>query len=249
MRNPRKTLAAVRSCLTRPREEIAGTIVSVATRECAAALTFDDGPHPDYTPRLLDVLKEHDARATFFMIGDAAHRQSGLVERVVAEGHAVGNHTWDHPYLPSTPARERRRQIRACRRVLAPHGQRLFRPPFGAQSLALCLEAFWLGYRVVNWNFASRDWLPQEPEGLADRLCQGIRPGSIVLLHDAIYVSTQPVPQYNREPMLAGLGMFLDRIGDRFRFVTVPELLRLGRPCWRAQEQSDETPTRPQPSV
>jgi peptidoglycan/xylan/chitin deacetylase (PgdA/CDA1 family) len=197
------------------------------------ALTFDDGPHAEYTPRLLELLERSQARATFFMVGEMARRHKQLVNEVANKGHAIGNHTWDHPILPSIPARERRRQIRECKKVLAPHGQRLFRPPYGAQSLASHFDAVWLGYKVVTWNIVSRDWLPDEPKAIADRLIEGIHPGSIVLLHDAIYRSQQPVPQYNREPMLSALMMVFSQIGDRFRFVTIPELLRHGVAQWR----------------
>ncbi len=225
-------LAALKQGFTRQREMIPGTIVAVRTGEPVVALTFDDGPHPEYTPRLLEVLRRHEAAATFFMIGEPARRHSELVELVAKAGHAIGNHTWDHPFLPSTPSHERRRQIRACAQALKPFGQRLFRPPYGAQSLASCLDAFRFGYKVILWNVEAKDWLPQDPEQMADRLVRGIRPGSIVLLHDAIYKSQQPVPQYNREPMLAGLNLFLERMGRSFRFVTVPELLHHGRRQW-----------------
>jgi peptidoglycan/xylan/chitin deacetylase (PgdA/CDA1 family) len=216
----------------RKRDYVPGTITSVATRDPVAALTFDDGPHPEYTPRLLDILQEHEAHATFFMIGEAAQKHPQLVRRVAQQGHVIGNHSWDHPFFPSLSGAARREQMRACEQVLSPYGQRLFRPPYGAQSLAARLDALRLHYKVIAWNLEAKDWREHDPHWMADQLSQGIRPGSIVLLHDAIYRSQQPVPQYNREPMLAALRLFLERLGGRFRFVTVPELLRHGRPRW-----------------
>jgi len=228
----RKPFAAVAQKVTCVRDDVPGTIASVATRDSVAALTFDDGPHPEYTPRLLDILRRYQAHATFFMIGEVAQQHPGLVRRVAQGGHAIGNHSWDHQFFPSLPGRERRRQIRACEHVLAPYGQRLFRPPYGAQSLVSHLDALWLRYKVVTWSLEAKDWHEHDADWMADRLAREIRPGSIVLLHDAIYRSQQPVPQYNREPMLAAVTLVLERLGDRFRFVTIPELLRHGRPQW-----------------
>ena len=223
-----RPLTAVAQKVTCVREDVPGTITCVVTRDPVAALTFDDGPHPEYTPRLLDILKRYQARATFFMVGEAAQKYPELVRQVAHEGHAIGNHSWDHRFFPSLPGRERRAQMRACERVLAPYGQQLFRPPYGAQSLMSRLDAFLLRYQVIAWNVEAKDWREHDPDWMADRLTQGIQPGSIVLLHDAIYRSQQPVPQYNREPMLAAVTLFLARLEGRFRFITIPELLRHG---------------------
>src|SRR5437870_3902663 len=104
-----------------------GTITSVVTRDPVAALTFDDGPHPEYTPVLLKTLEPHQARATFLMVGKAAQRHPQLMQQVAQAGHAVADHSWDHAFLPSLPRHERQKQFRACEHVLAPYGQRLFR--------------------------------------------------------------------------------------------------------------------------
>jgi len=106
-----------------------GIITHVETQEEVAALTFDDGPHPEYTPRLLEILERLQARATFFMVGEAAQRHREIVRRVADAGHAIGNHSWDHPSFPQITGRERREQIRPCERAIAPYGERIFRPP------------------------------------------------------------------------------------------------------------------------
>ena len=134
------------------RTGIGGSITGVSTQEPVAALTFDDGPHPESTPRLLEVLAKHRARATFFMVGEAAEKHRGLVRRVAEEGHAIGNHSWDHPSFPLMSGRERRRQIRACERALAPYGSRLFRPRYGHQHLASWLDTRRLGFDVAAWR-------------------------------------------------------------------------------------------------
>jgi peptidoglycan/xylan/chitin deacetylase (PgdA/CDA1 family) len=206
-----------------------GTITSVDTREHVAALTFDDGPNPACTPRLLDLLERHQARATFFVVGETAHKYPDLIRRMAQSGHALGNHSWDHPAFPLIPGRERRAQIRACAKAIAPYGQRLFRPPFGAQDMASRLSVFWLGYRVVTWNVVAEDWLDHEAEQMVHHVRERVRPGSIVLFHDALHDIIEE-RYMNREPTLQAVARLLEELGARFRFVTVPELLHHGRP-------------------
>jgi peptidoglycan-N-acetylglucosamine deacetylase len=220
-----------------------GTITSVVTSEPLAALTFDDGPHPEYTPMLLDILERYQARATFFMVGEAAQKYTEFVQQVAQAGHVLGNHSWDHPFFPSLARQERQKQIRACEQALAPYGHRLFRPPYGAENLASHLDAVSLRYQVANWSLDAEDWIEHDPAWMANVLTRGIQPGSIVLLHDAICGSQQPVSQYNREPMLAALTLFLEGLGGRFGFVTIPELVCHGYP----QCCSWDATTRPVP--
>jgi peptidoglycan/xylan/chitin deacetylase (PgdA/CDA1 family) len=202
-------------------------ITHVVTDEPVAALTFDDGPHPEHTPRLLDLLDRFHVRATFFMVGQAARNHPELVTRV-ASTHVIGNHSWDHPVFPEISGRDRRRQLRTCADAIAPYGSRLFRPPHGAESRGSRLDTWLLGYRSVGWNVDAEDWLPREPNWMAERLLDQTGPGSIVLLHDAIFRSSQLVPQYDRALMLDAVTIFLERIGSRLRFLTVPELLKHG---------------------
>jgi peptidoglycan/xylan/chitin deacetylase (PgdA/CDA1 family) len=201
----------------------------VSTQDPVAALTFDDGPHPVFTIRLLEILESYHARATFFMVGNAARRHPELVRRVAEAGHAIGNHSWDHPSFPLISARKRREQIRACSKALAPYEQCLFRPPFGHQNVWSRLDALWLGYRVVTWNLVAVDWLDRDAESIAGGIVSQIRPGSVILFHDSLYMILEE--RYaNREPTLEAVRLVLDRVGNYFRFVTVPELLRHGRP-------------------
>ena len=135
-----------------------GSLTSVITKEKVVALTFDDGPHPEYTPRVIEILARHQARATFFMVGQAAQRYPDLVRKIGEAGHAIGGHSWDHSSFRRLTGRQRRRQMRACEQVLAPYGQPLFRPPYGEQSVAARIDAFWMGYEVVGWTANSGDW-------------------------------------------------------------------------------------------
>jgi peptidoglycan/xylan/chitin deacetylase (PgdA/CDA1 family) len=212
------------------RRKSLGPIGSFQSSEPIVALTFDDGPNPEFTPRLLDILHEHGARATFFMVGEAAARAPELVQRVASEGHVVGNHSWNHPRFPDISGSERRRQIRECERVLQPHGTRLFRAPFGSEDLATHLDVRRTGHRSVNWNVGFMDWGDRPSDWLANSILEVIRPGSIVLMHDGLYGYADP-KYLDRRPTLEAVKMVLSRAAGRFQFVTLTEMFRRGRPC------------------
>jgi len=206
-----------------------GTITNVSTSKPVAALTFDDGPDPVFTPRLLAVLHKHQAKATFFMVGKAAERHPNIVKAVAIAGHAIGNHSWDHPSFPLITRRERWAQIRACEKAIAPYGQRLFRPPYGDQNLLSRLEASWLGYQVIMYSLTAVDWLDHDAEWMKNRMMTRIQNGSILLLHDSLF-HYRDNRYADRDPMLNGLDGLLKELGGRFTFVTIPELIRQGRP-------------------
>jgi peptidoglycan/xylan/chitin deacetylase (PgdA/CDA1 family) len=207
---------------------VVGTITRVSTSDPVVALTFDDGPDPEYTPRLLDILGKYQAHATFFMTGEAAAAHPEIVRRVAQAGHAIANHSWDHPSFPSISGRERRAQIRACARAIAPYGMRLFRPPYSEQNIASQIDAFLLGYQVIMFDVWTDDWCGGDAVNIAGQLQHRVRPGSVVVLHDRLSDGLEE-SYFNRESMLEALRTFLDSTGDRFRFVTIPELLRHGK--------------------
>jgi len=210
-------------------QETLGTITSVKTLDPVVALTFDDGPHPRYTRRLLEILKKYHVHGTFFMVGELAHRYPDVVRSAAEAGHVIGNHSWNHASFHLLTPLERREQIRACEETLHPYGKKLFRPPYHHQSMASRFEARCLGYSVVGFSVHAEDWLERKSDWIADQLVRQIQPGSIVVLHDNICHSTEQIPQYDRKPMLEGLRMALGRLGKKFQFVTIPELLRHGR--------------------
>lgn len=205
-----------------------GTITHVATDDPAVALTFDDGPHPEATPRLLDLLGESGARATFFVVGLAARRHRRIVERALAEGHAVANHSWDHPSMPLLTRRAQRLQIEWCRKVLPAGASRLFRPPWGHQDLRARWTARRCGHDVVAWSVMAEDWSDDDAETLLGRIRPGLGPGSIVLFHDALFRTDAPGHR-DRRPTVEAVRRLLAEEAGRTRFVTVPELLTLGR--------------------
>jgi peptidoglycan-N-acetylglucosamine deacetylase len=206
-----------------------GTITSVSTSQPMVALTFDDGPDPMCTPRLLDILQKHNAKATFFMVGQAAARHPDIVEQVAGGGHVIGNHSWDHPSFPLITGRERRAQIRACAQAIAPYGQPILRPPYADQNLWSRLDAVWLGYQVIMYSVTADDWLDHDADWMKSRIMSRIRNGSIILLHDSLFRYGED--RYtDRAMMLDMVDALLRELSGRFSFVTVPELLRKGRP-------------------
>lgn len=205
-----------------------GTVTGVHTEQALAAFTFDDGPDPRTTPRLLEVLEAHGARGTFFLIGRAAARYPALVERIAAGGHAIGNHSFDHRSFPQLSARARREQIRAWERACAGAHARLLRPPYGDQTLRSRLDPLWLGWEVVTWDICGRDWRGEDAGTIAGRILADLHPGAIVLLHDSLY-HCEDERFVSRDATVEAVARVLQAV-PQYRFVTVPELLRLGRP-------------------
>ncbi len=233
-----RTQTILRYIRSRSLSPIFDTITRVRTEESVAALTFDDGPHPYFTPMLLDLLAQYGIKATFFMVGEAAVKHKDVVQQVLAQGHAIGNHSWSHPSFIEIGPGERWTEIRRCEQALHLADHRLFRPPYGHQNFRSRMSLYFLRYRVIGWNVAAQDWLLQNPCEMAERLIQQIRPGSIVLLHDAIYRSRLTMPQYDRQPMLEALKMVLDSLAQQYRFVTIPSLLTYGRPVYTRWQRS-----------
>lgn len=166
-----------------------GTIYRGDDLKREMTLTFDDGPHPDYTPQLLDLLDKAGARALFFLVGERAEAYPDLVRDIRARGHLVGSHTYRHvnSWL-TTPWRMRREIQRSKAALEAILGEpvRYFRPPWGRFNLILPYELRRAGLRPVLWSAAARDWRRGDrARAIARRLALKTRNGAIFLLHDA----------------------------------------------------------------
>lgn len=149
-------------------------------------LTFDDGPHPERTPVILDALALHDVQATFFVIGERAEKHYSLVQRVVDEGHTLGNHSWSHRWLPLLSARAVEYEIDRCQQLLeglTGRPSRLVRPPFGWTNRAFDALMRERGLIAVLWSLSTFDYLGV-PAAFALGRALKSRPGDILLFHD-----------------------------------------------------------------
>lgn len=152
------------------------------------ALTFDDGPDPQRTPAVLDLLARQGVRATFFVVGARAEAHPELVRRMVAEGHVVGNHSYTHSWR--FPLRSLGRTVEELRRTgevlhrITGRQPRLFRPPFGVTNPTIARAVRRLGLDPVGWSIRSLDTMGQSPERVAARILRRLHPGAVILLHD-----------------------------------------------------------------
>lgn len=151
-------------------------------------LSFDDGPHPEYTPRVLDLLTAHGARASFFLVGARAKQYPELVRRMVSEGHLIGNHSFSHPAFEQLPLAAQLKEVAQTDEVLAGFdglAQHPFRPPCGVLPIPLMLHFALHGRGIAYWSFDSLDYQHRPTQELADLLRQmPPRAGDVVLMHD-----------------------------------------------------------------
>lgn len=169
------------------------------------------------------------------MTGRNAAAHPGLVDAVHRAGHAVGNHTWDHPSLPLISSGERRRQIRKTAALLPQAGRPLFRPPYGHLDYHSHRDLWLAGQQVIAWSCIVPDWEGQPAAGLLEIAMKGARPGAILVMHDGLCDFLCETSR-DRRPTLEVLDGLLSQLSVNYQFVTVPELMRRGRPvrqCWR----------------
>lgn len=160
------------------------------------ALTFDDGPGP-YTSRLLDILAAHGVKATFYTVGRQIEQRPGVLRKMAAAGHQIGNHTYDHPQLTAVSADAVRRQIATTDALLRAQGitPSTVRPPYGSYNTSVLQVLDSLGHGVVNWNVDPRDWEARHTPTVVQRVTSAARPGASLLLHDVHSTSVEAVPQ------------------------------------------------------
>ncbi len=151
-------------------------------------LSFDDGPNPEFTPPVLDLLKAHDATATFFLIGDQLDLHPGVVQRIVSEGHALGNHSWDHPFMSELPLDRQLDQIARTDAALARfdgHATHAFRPPCGVLPANLLAHFARIGRTIAFWSYDSHDYERLPAATLLEQVrARPPRAGDVVLMHD-----------------------------------------------------------------
>lgn len=209
-----------------PTSQLFGATLTAPRTPGQLALTFDDGPNPAWTPRLLDILAEHSVHATFFLVGQFAQAEPALVRRLVNAGHLVGNHSFTHPNLARTSAAEIRRQLARTSDTLSQiTGQpvRFFRPPFGARRPATLRIARSLGLIPVTWNAMTNDWAEPSAQRIASALQHKVETNhrrgfaSNIVLHDGGHLGLGA----NREPSVTAAGLLLARLAKTHTFVTL----------------------------
>ena len=186
------------------------------------ALTFDDGPSAANTPRVLDILRNHGAHGTFFVVGESVNRNSGILSRAVAEGNEIGVHTWSHIKMTGSSSERINSEVsRSIDAITAATGQtpRLIRPPYGAVNASIVNAMFeTYGLTSVLWDVDTRDWQHPGVDVVVSRAVGNARSGSIILVHD-IHASTLAA--------LEGIVTGLQARG--FKLVTVSELMALAK--------------------
>jgi polysaccharide deacetylase family sporulation protein PdaB len=196
------------------------SVWEVQTEEKVIALTFDDGPHPEHTGLILDLLRQYDAKATFFVVGNKVKLHPELLKRELDDGHELANHTYSHAYLGRNT--NLKKEINKAEEVIfTATGQKchLFRPPGGIFNEKLVTVAKQEGYKVVMWSWHqdTKDWSTPGINKIVDRVLNQTRNGDIVLFHDYIEGPTQTVD---------ALKIILPELKQRgYRFVTFSDLL------------------------
>jgi peptidoglycan-N-acetylglucosamine deacetylase len=186
------------------------------------ALTFDDCPDPRFTGSILDILRDHGAPATFFCVGMKAGAHPHLVARAADEGHAVGNHTWSHPYLPDLTRDEVLRQVDATNQALTTAtgaAPTLVRPPYGARTPQALRWLAAHGMTTVVWDVDTGDWARPGTAAIA-AAAAAVQPGSVLLMHDG---------GGDRSQTVAALPAILTRLSTvGYEFVSLDRMLRPG---------------------
>ena len=192
----------------------------LAGRRRRMALTFDDGPHPGYTERILKILQDAGVRATFFVVGDRVVRYPELLRQEISRGHEIGNHTYRHRNLRTLSNLEIVTELEQNRDLVRQVGQvemNLFRPPGGQFDDRVLRLAAALNYRTILWSNAPADHTSPPAELIEDRILGHVGNGVIILCHDGIEGTIAALPRVIASVRAGG-----------YEFVTVSELLRNG---------------------
>ncbi|OKL36958.1 chitooligosaccharide deacetylase [Domibacillus mangrovi] len=210
--------------LDRPYYERKGDIIwDIPMKKKMVAITFDDGPHPIYTPQILDVLKKYDAYSTFFLLGAHMKKYPEIVNREIAEGHEIGNHTYSHPSFHNISESSLIDEIQTTQNLIDTFQlgkMKLFRPPGGALNKQIINTLTNDNYTIILWSWHqdTKDWTNQGVQKIANHVLSNVQNGDIILLHDS---------GGNRTQTVQALQIILPELQKKgYTFVTVGELLQ-----------------------
>ncbi len=184
------------------------------------ALTFDDGPHPTQTAEILDLLKEYDVKATFFVVGENVEQNPEIVLRELQEGHEVGNHTYTHPNLKTLNIPALSDEILKTEQLLyelCEYRPKLFRPPCGFCEKDLVTSVSGMDYFIILWTIDTLDWNHNSIDAITSTILKNVSDGAIILCHDYI-AKNSPTKEALKRIIPA-----LQKEG--YQFVTISELL------------------------
>lgn len=200
------------------------------------AITFDDGPSATQTPKLLDMLKERGIKATFYVVGQNVVEYPDIMRRIAAEGHELGNHSWNHPSLTKLGADGVRSQMnKTSDAIEKTTGVRpkTMRPPYGATNAGLNRQFDQqFGMKVILWSVDPLDWKYRNSSKVSSMIIENTHPGAIILAHD-IHPST----------VAAMPAVFDALLAKGYKFVTVSELLAMDRPVEVVKKEASPTPS------
>jgi peptidoglycan/xylan/chitin deacetylase (PgdA/CDA1 family) len=224
-----------------PRSQLFGKTLCRTDSPGKLAITFDDGPNPAITPKLLDLLQRYNARATFFVVGKYVRACPDLVHETAAGGHLIANHTQTHPNLFSLSSASIRAELQQCQEAIGAvlnSATHWFRPPFGFRNPWVVKTAAELGMQTVMWTLIPGDWTPQPPENLIRHLQPIARhaeqnlsspraTGDVLCLHDGGYLALNA----DRTHTLKALEHWLPRWRDAgLEFVTIEQAVNTPAP-------------------
>ena len=203
-------------------------IYKVKTKKKQVALTFDDGPHPVFTNKLLILFKEKGIKATFFVTGSNIEKHKKIVTRMIAEGHELGNHSYSHKNLifkKKSMIKEEIQRTDNLLRELGVKGEIHFRPPFGRLLFAASSVLGALNKKVIMWNVPTKDYKVNDPNVILKRIYKRVKPGSIIVLHDSGI--KRPGKIIDRQATIKAVQILIDELPKKgYEFRTISELIK-----------------------
>lgn len=207
-----------------------GTIYRVNETKKIVALTFDDGPSPIWTPKILDELKKANVKATFFMLGEHVEKYPLVAKRVAQEGHEIGNHTYDHHTLIYYKPAELEKEIndaQAAIKNVTGKTTVYFRPPKALLTDREKKQIEAMGYKIILWTLNSKDWVTFHDKQITAYILRHIQPGDIILFHDSGGVFS--AEGGDRTQTVKIISRLVRKLKERgYEFVTISELLKSG---------------------
>jgi peptidoglycan/xylan/chitin deacetylase (PgdA/CDA1 family) len=206
------------------------------------AMTFDDGPSPETTPRLLKTLHERNIKATFFVLGNMAAKHPELLKMIADEGHEIGSHSWSHPQLTRISQAALDKELgNTSEVILQATGKRpiYLRPPYGTMkpSLRTLIEEKY-GLTIVNWSVDPNDWKNRNSQAVHDAILAQVKPGAIVLSHDIYPTTVDAMPRILDELIAKG-----------YKFATLSQMVAMDKPLKAPMVASVHAGQKPKPAA